>query len=270
MNSFEESTVRKYEQILTSRNYSPRTIGNYISCLKSIDRQFPENLYHVSNNRIREFLFSFPFTSISQQNQYINALRLFYKYILNKQFVKLNIERPRREKHLPRIIEKQTMLDKIMRVPNIKHRAILAIAYSVGLRVSEVCNLRISDIDSAKMVINIKNGKGRKDRIVPLTQTILQLLRDYLRAQDPRPKEYLFEGQFGGIYSIRSCQSIYKRHIDKETSFHTIRHSSFTNMLEGGTDIRIIQKIAGHSNIKTTQIYTHVSAECMRGAAMPI
>jgi integrase/recombinase XerD len=270
MNSFEESTVRKYEQILTSRNYSPRTVANYASSLKKIDGQFPKNLYHVSNAEVKAFLFEYPFTSTSMQNQYINALRLFYKYILNKQFGKLNIERPRREKHLPRVIDKETLLNKILTIPNLKHRAILAVAYSVGLRVSEVCNLKIADIDSKKMIINVINGKGRKDRIVPLSDKILEILRNYLRAEHSRPLVYLFEGQYGGKYSVSSCQHLYKRHIDSHTSFHTLRHSSFTSMLESGTDIRRIQKIAGHSNIKTTEIYTHISVDFLKTAVVPI
>lgn len=109
------------------------------------------------------------------------------------------------------------------------------------------------------MLIYIKNAKGKKDRVVPLSPTVLKLLREYWKVY--RPDEYLFNGQAAKQYSIKSCQTIYKRHIDSTSSIHTLRHSSFTNLLENGTDLRIIQKIAGHSSSKTTEIYTHVSTQ---------
>ncbi len=140
--------------------------------------------------------------------------------------------------------------------------------YSVGLRVSEIVNIKIEDIDSKRMLIHIKNAKGRKDRIVPLSQTVLELLRNYFK--EYRPKEYLFNGQNELRYSIGSCQKIYKKYIDTNSSIHTLRHSSFTNLLESGTDLRIIQKIAGHSSSKTTEIYTHVSNQLLNKVNLPI
>ena len=118
------------------------------------------------------------------------------------------------------------------------------------------------------MIIHIKNAKGRKDRIVPLSENVLSLLREYFKLF--RPKEYLFNGQSGGKYSIQSCQKIYKKYIDKNSSIHTLRHSSFTNLLESGTNLRIIQKIAGHSSSKTTEIYTHVSNQILSKVKLPI
>ena len=118
------------------------------------------------------------------------------------------------------------------------------------------------------MIIHIKNAKGRKDRIVPLSQYVLELLRKYFK--EYLPKEYLFNGQNSTQYSIGSCQRIYKKYIDKGSSIHTLRHSSFTNLLESGTDLRIIQKIAGHSSSKTTEIYTHVSNQLLSKVNLPI
>lgn len=117
-------------------------------------------------------------------------------------------------------------------------------------------------------MIHIKNAKGKKDRIVPLSQTLLELLREYWK--EYKPKIYLFSGQSSGQYSIQSCQKIYKKWIDQKSSIHTLRHSSFTNLLESGTDLRIIQKIAGHSSSKTTEIYTHVSNQLLSGVKLPI
>jgi site-specific recombinase XerD len=138
----------------------------------------------------------------------------------------------------------------------------------VGLRVSEITNLKIEDVDSKRMIIHIKNAKGRKDRIVPLSQKVLNLLRDYYKHY--KPIRYLFNGQTDNQYSIRSCQEIYKKYIDRSGHIHQLRHSCFTNLLENGTDLRIIQKIAGHSNVKTTEIYTHVSNQLLSKVNLPI
>jgi site-specific recombinase XerD len=145
---------------------------------------------------------------------------------------------------------------------------ILTLTYSVGLRVSEVVNLKIEDIDSKRMLIHIKNAKGKKDRIVPLSQKVLELLREYWK--EYKPSIYLFNGQQSSQYSIGSCQKIYKKYIDQNSSIHTLRHSSFTNLLENGTDLRIIQKIAGHSSSKTTEIYTHISNNILGKVKLPI
>ena len=144
----------------------------------------------------------------------------------------------------------------------------LSLAFSVGLRVSEIVNLKISDIDSKRMIIHIKNAKGRKDRIVPLSEKMLVLLREYYKAY--KPTEFLFNGQFSNQYSVRSCQEIFKNYIDAKGHFHQLRHSCFTNLLENGTDIRLIQKIAGHSSTKTTEIYAHVSQQLLNRVNLPI
>jgi integrase/recombinase XerD len=177
--------------------------------------------------------------------------------VLGKKYDKVSFRRPRTEKKLPKVIDSSFIVSQLEKIENLKHKAILSLTYSVGLRVSEVVNLRIGDIDSKRMIITVKSGKGRKDRVVPLSPKVLKLLRDYFVKFNPR--EFLFNGQKSLKYSVRSCQKLYKDLIEKSSSIHKLRHSCFTNLLENGTDIRIIQKIAGHSSIKTTEIYTHVS-----------
>ena len=144
------------------------------------------------------------------------------------------------------------------------------LAYSCALRVSEVINLKIEDIDSKRMLITIRNSKGRKDRMVVLSPTLLETLRDYYKQY--RPKKYLFNGQnhFNLRYSSGSCNELVKKYIGKEYHFHLLRHSGATAMLENGTDISIIQKILGHNNIKTTMIYTHVSTSILSKIKTPI
>jgi integrase/recombinase XerD len=259
-----------FTEKLRYKNYSHRSISTYTSYLKNfITLNNIRDPYQVTTKQIVNFLESHQFTSTSQQNQYIGCLKLFSKYILNKKDIHLSkIERPRTEKKLPKVIDGEYIKSQLSKIGNLKHKSILTLTYSVGLRVSEVTNLKIEDIDSKRMLIHIKNAKGRKDRIVPLSQTVLELLREYFK--EYKPKEYLFNGQSSLQYSIGSCQKIYKRYIDSDSSIHTLRHSSFTNLLESGTDLRIIQKIAGHSSSKTTEIYTHVSNQTLSKVQLPI
>ena len=255
-------------QKLKYLNYSDRTIKSYLYYINQffeITKLAPSRL--ISND-FQSYLDNYKFTSVSQQNQVINSIRFLYKYGLDKKYDKVSFTRPKKEKKLPHVIDGEHIKSQLIKIVNLKHRAILTLTYSIGLRVSEVVNLKIDDIDSSRMIIYIKNAKGKKDRIVPLSQTVLELLREYWK--EYKPKEYLFNGQSCSKYSIQSCQKIYKKYIDKSSSIHTLRHSSFTSLLESGVDLRIIQKIAGHSSSKTTEIYTHVSNQLLNKIKLPI
>jgi site-specific recombinase XerD len=243
-----------------------------VDCYLSYIKQFLDRIEvpptRLGSQDFQSYLDNYKFTSVSQQNQVINAIRFLYKFGLNKKYDKVSFKRPKSEKKLPRVIDGEFIKERLVKIENIKHKAILTLTYSVGLRVSEIVNLKIEDIDSKRMLIQIKNAKGRKDRLVPLSPNVLNLLRDYFKQY--RPTQYLFNGQETDQYSIRSCQQIYKKYIDPNSSIHTLRHSSFTNLLENGTDLRIIQKIAGHSSSKTTEIYTHVSNSILSKINLPI
>jgi site-specific recombinase XerD len=269
MNYKTESLEEKFKIILSNKNYSKRTIDNYLIHIRKYHESFNKRIQDINLNDLTLYLQNYPYSSISQQNQIISSLKLFYKYILNKKDIHLDkIERPRKEKHLPRVIDSKELINKISKIENVKHKTILSLAYSTGMRVSEIVNLRISNIDSKRMLIHIENGKGRKDRFVPLSENMLNLLRIYYKQY--KPKEYLFNGQTSLQYSVKSCQEIFKKYISKDQSFHNLRHSCFTYLLETGVDIRKIQKIAGHSNIKTTEIYTHVSNLVLSKINLPI
>jgi len=262
--------LKIFEEKLRYRNYSEKSVKLYLSYLKFfLTEQRIKDPYQVTTKQIVDFIHSKTYSSTSQQNQYIGCLKLFAKYILNKKNIHLSkIERPKSEKKLPKVIDHNHIITQLDKIQNLKHKSILSLTYSVGIRVSEITNLRIEDVDSKRMLIHIKNAKGRKDRIVPLSENLLLLLREYYKKY--RPKEYLFNGQNSNKYSIQSCQKIYKLYIDSSSSIHTLRHSSFTNLLEVGTDIRIIQKLAGHNSSKTTEIYTHVSNELLSKVKLPI
>jgi site-specific recombinase XerD len=243
-----------------------------VNCYLSYIKQFLDRIEipptRLGSQDFQSYLDNYKFTSVSQQNQVINAIRFLYKFGLNKKYDKVSFKRPKSEKKLPMVVDGDFIKSQLSKIENLKHRAILTLTFSVGLRVSEIVNIKIEDIDSKRMLIHIKNGKGRKDRIVPLSEKVLILLRDYFIQY--KPKEYLFNGQNSTQYSIRSCQSIYKKYIDPTGHIHTLRHSCFTNLLENNTDLRIIQKIAGHSNVKTTEIYTHVSNQILSKVNLPI
>lgn len=227
-----------------------------------------KQIIHCSSKDFQSHLDNYKFTSVSQQNQVINAIRFLYKYGLDKKYDKVSFKRPKSEKKLPKVVDGEFIKNQLSKIENLKHKAILTLTYSVGLRVSEIVNLKIEDIDSKRMLIHIKNAKGRKDRIVPLSPTVLNLLREYYT--EYKPKEYLFNGQNSNQYSIGSCQKIYKKYIEESGHIHTLRHSCATNLLENGTDLRLIQKILGHSNVKTTEIYTHVSNQMLSKINLPI
>jgi site-specific recombinase XerD len=209
-----------FSEKLRYKNYSPRTINLYKSYLNNFTQlNNIKDPHQVTTNQIIKFLESYKFTSTSQQNQYIGCLKLFAKYVLKKKNIHLSkIERPRNEKKLPKIIDGEFIKSQLSKIQNLKHRTILTLTYSAGLRVSEIVNLKIEDIDSKRMLIHIKNAKGKKDRYVPLSQNVLELLRNYYLKY--KPKEYLFNGQNNSPqYSVGSCQQIFKKYIDKGGTF---------------------------------------------------
>jgi integrase/recombinase XerD len=261
--------VELYSEDLKLKNYSENTISNYSNQVKLFLEYFNKvatKPSEISEKQIKQWLLLA--NSINGRKHRISAVKLFYK-LTGKQPLKFkHIEYPRSERKLPQIIEKEFLLDSISKITNTKHKAIIALAYSTGMRVSEVCNLKISDIDSKRMIITIRQSKGRKDRIVALSAKILEILRLYF--SEYKPKEYLFNGQFDLKYSHTSCNQIVKKYLGKEYHFHLLRHSNATALLEAGTDLRIIQKHLGHASSKTTEIYTHVSTASLKMMPLPI
>lgn len=261
--------VSLYSEDLRLKNYSENTIENYSSQVKLFLEYFNNSVTkpsEISERQIKNWLLLV--VSINSRKHKLSAVKLFYS-LTGKQPLKFkHIEYPRYEKHLPQVIDNNFLLNKISKIQNIKHKAILSLAYSVGLRVSEVINLKISDIDSKRMVITIRQAKGRKDRVVPLSANLLNILREYYKQE--RPKEYLFNGQFSVKYSPESCNKLVKHYLGGQYHFHLLRHSFATQLLENGTDLRYIQNLLGHSSSKTTEIYTHVSTAKLHNIKLPI
>jgi site-specific recombinase XerD len=268
MNKKAKATLEKLSFELSFKKYSENTIKIYIHYVNEFLLNFDKDVYHISQLEAINWLKNYNYTSKSKQNQIISSVKALYKYVVKCDLKKFDIERPRKSKTLPKVIDKDYLLKCISQIKNIKHQAIISLGYSVGLRVSEVINLKIDDIDSKRMIIHIRNAKGSKDRIVPMSQNILILLRKYYK--EYKPYKYLFNGQNNLKYTSGSCNKIVKRYLGNNYHFHMLRHSSFTSMLENGTDISIIQKIAGHKKTDTTRIYAQVSNQMLKTANTPI
>jgi integrase/recombinase XerD len=203
----------------------------------------------------------------------INAIKFYYEQVLKQERFLLEIPRPKKPLKLPKVIAPADIKKLFEATPNLKHNTMLKLCYGLGLRVSEIVNLKITDIDSASMQVFIERAKGKKDRYANLPESILGQLRTYF--VEYKPKLYLFEGQYGGQYSSRSAQQVFrnalqKAKINKTVGIHSLRHSFATHLLEQGTDIRFIQELLGHNDIKTTLIYTEVSDKSIRKIISPL
>ena len=211
--------------------------------------------------------------SASYQRQIVGALKLFYKEIHRRDISFEYLKVTQRENKLPVVLSKTETIRLIENTNNLKHKAILSLIYSAGLRIGELLELKKEDIDSERMLIHIKGAKGKKDRYTILSNKVLLLLRDYYK--EYKPKMYLFEGQKGGKYSSESAGQLFKRalkkaKINKSATLHTLRHSFATHLLEDGISIAHIQKLLGHNNISTTLIYTHIAKDSIQNIKSPL
>ena len=209
----------------------------------------------------------------SQMQSRINAVKFYFEQVLGREKIFFDIPRPKMPSQLPKHISQRDVKKLFSAVENEKHALILKLCYGMGLRVSEIVNLKITDIDSGNMQALIARAKGKKDRYVNLPESILEDLRSYFRVY--RPKKYLFEGRDGGKYNIRSAQKVFentlkKAKINKETGIHGLRHSFATHLLEKGTDISYIQKLLGHNDVKTTLIYAQVAQKDLKRIKSPL
>ena len=202
-------------------------------------------------------------------------MKFYYEQVLGREKFFWEIPRPKKPQQLPRLLNEKEIAGLFNALSNKKHKAILFTAYSAGLRVSEVVNLKLADIDSGRMQILVKNAKGKKDRYVNLSPVLLDILRQYLKSCRQRPKVYLFESdQTHSAYPTRTVQEIFskakhKAGIKKEVGIHSLRHSFATHLLDKGTDIRYIKDLLGHFNIKTTERYLHVSKKQLVNIVSP-
>lgn len=262
------SCPEEFIQKLTELRYSDKTVKTYANSFEEFINYFHKHdINSIDESMIISFLrhlVTVRKVSSSYQNQAINAIKFYYERVLGGQRKFYFIERPIGEKVLPVVMSQAEVAALIHATHNVKHKTMLLLAYSAGLRVSEILGLQIKDIDSERMQIRVCQAKGKKDRYTLLSQKALTVLRQYFKTYEP--KEWLFEGEGGGQYSVRSVQAIMqasaaKAGILKKVSMHSLRHSFATHLLENGTDLRYIQSLLGHSSSKTTEIYTHITTK---------
>ncbi|HQW27229.1 MAG TPA: tyrosine-type recombinase/integrase, partial [Saprospiraceae bacterium] len=262
-----KNKLLEFRRWMEQHRYSEQTIRNYLNHLSQFFVYMRDvDLKEVTAADVVRFNHDVIIKhklSVSYQRVVTGAIKLFYSHFFDHKMDIDRLDRPFREKTLPIVLSK-TEVERILKAAgNIKHRAMLSLMYSCGLRRGEVLALKINDLDKDRNLIRIIQGKGRKDRYVPYSEKLKGILREYYAAW--KPKEYLFEGQDGGKYSERSIalvlqHAVKRSAIRKDVHLHTLRHSFATHLLEAGTDIRYIQEILGHSSPKTTMIYTHVSS----------
>lgn len=267
-----------FEALLKSRRYSNSTIKTYTEAIKVFLKYFEDrDPAEISNKDFILFNSNFILKngySASYQNQVINAIKLFYLKVENRALSIEDIERPKRYNPLPKVIPKEMVEKMLTSIPNFKHKTALTLIYACGLRRSELINLRLKDLDSKRRTVTIVNGKGQKDRVLPVSEKLMKMIIKYYKLY--RPSNYLIEGQFkGNSYSETSLEKIFHKYLGKiyknhNFTLHCLRHSYATHLLEAGVSLRYIQELLGHKSSKTTEIYTHVSMTGLQNIKNPV
>jgi site-specific recombinase XerD len=263
---------------LEYRNYSANTVSNYCECMMVLENRVSKALHQITIEELKSFLhyqLMEQNKSTSYINQCISAFKIFTQDVLKKQWDGIKIKRPRREKKLPTVLSISEVETMITNTRNLKHRAMLMLMYSAGLRKMELLQMKPNAIDSERMVVNIKQGKGRKDRQSILAPKTLEILRLYYQME--RPKTYLFEpqGNPGNTISDRTMDHIVKQSaaragIKKDISSHALRHSFATHLLESGVNLRLIQEFLGHTSLRTTSVYLHLTNVNPKNVVSPL
>lgn len=263
-----EQLLAEFKRKMTIQRYSASSIQNYASAVKSFlqvaEKRFncPNELKETEIEKYVHWKIEKHNISASYQRMIVASIEKFYNMVLNRNLKITHLYPARKSKPLPKYLTTQEIKKMVNATENLKHACIIKLLYGCGLRLSELLNLKITDIDSTNMLILVRKAKGNKDRAVMLPPSLLNELRIYVLRY--KPKEYLIEGQAGGKYSPKSVQTIVKSaaqkaDVKKKVTPHILRHSFATHLLENGTDVRYIQELLGHQSVKTTQIYTHIT-----------
>jgi len=269
--------LQRYIDELQLKGYSPNTIKTYtfeFMQLLKILKDYPVET--LSPEKLRSyFLYCINELRLSENmiHSRMNAVKFYFEKVLHREKFFMEIPRPKKPSTLPKALSTNDVKKMLNALDNKKHLLMLKLCYGMGLRVSEIVNLKISDIDSSRMQVLVSRGKGKKDRYVNLPESVLLELRSYYA--EFKPKEYLFEGQYGGQYAIRSVQQVFKNamnkaKITKRVGVHSLRHSYATHLIEQGTDIRFVQELLGHNDIKTTLVYTSLTDQTKRKIKSPL
>ncbi len=266
--------LKQVEEELILRAYSGKTITSYIRCLKDYFLFLKRDFEILEVDKVREFLLTKQAKNYAPQtvNLYLNAIKFFYSNII-KTSIKIDLKFAKRSKKLPVVLSYEEIQAIINCTTNQKHKLLISLAYSAGLRVSEVINLQVQDINLQELTIHLKNAKGKKDRITVFSKKLQDELEKIITLRNN--SDYIFSSERGGKLTERTAQLIFenglhKASIKKKATFHSLRHSFATHLLENGVDIRHIQELLGHVNIRTTQIYTQVTNPNLKNITSPL
>lgn len=268
----------RMEGDLILKAYSPHTQKAYLRGARHFARHYMRSPQEMGEQEVRDFLLHLVRdrnASPATQDMYVNALKFLYAVTLKRPEVVKDLSHPKRPKTLPDILSPAEVLRVFAAIRSVKYKAIIAAAYAAGLRISEVCSLSVADIDSQRMRIHVRLGKGKKDRYVMLGESLLALLRQYYQAVRPQGK-YLFPGQKPLSHISTTSVSLVLRKVIRETgllkkvTMHSLRHCFATHLMEAGTDIRILQVLLGHSSILTTMRYTHITDRLVQKLVSPL
>ncbi|NNK80547.1 MAG: site-specific integrase [Flavobacteriales bacterium] len=266
----------EYLDKLEIRRYALQTAKTYVSRFEHFLNAHPDiPLEDFDEQDVRAYLQGLIRQGVSDSlvNQSLNAIKFYYEKVKGMPGRFYDLERPRKRQALPKVVAAEDIMCMLQNCANLKHKCIIALLYSAGLRRSELINLRIEDIDSKRMLIRINSAKGRKDRYTILSPMILEMLRSYFKKY--RPQTFLFEGEYGGAYSPTSIVKLVRTAgvragIQQRVTPHMLRHSFATHLLEQGNDLRQIQILLGHNSTKTTEIYTHVADSTLKMVKSPL
>ncbi|MDI6883391.1 MAG: tyrosine-type recombinase/integrase [Patescibacteria group bacterium] len=266
--------LEKTRQELRLRNYSFKTIKAYLGCLGEYFDFKKFNLEKIDEEIIKQFLLNKQSKNYSSQtvNLYLNAIKFFYREVL-KLSQKINLKFAKRSKKLPIVLSREEIKNIIESIRNPKHKLLISLAYGAGLRISEVVNLKIKDVNLKELTIHLKNAKSKKDRITIFPEKIKVDLQNLTDGKNPN--DYILESERGGKLTERTAQKIFenalrKAGIGKDATFHSLRHSFATHLLENGVDVRYVQELLGHRNIRTTQIYTQATNPKLKNIKSPL
>lgn len=266
--------LEKVERELCIRKYSPKTIKSYLSCLEKYFAYKKENISEFNEENVKDFLYQLvqKKASASSINQHINAIQFFYREII-KTSQKVHFKFAKKPQKLPIVLTRTEIKKCIDSILNPKHKLAIAIAYAAGLRIAEVQNLKTQDIDFESLFLHIKSAKGQKDRIAPFSEKLSDHLKNIIAGKSAG--DFVFESNQGGKLSTRSLQKVFQKAlkqsgIKKPATFHSLRHSFATHLLENGIDVRYVQELLGHSNIRTTQRYTQVTNPKLKNIKSPL
>lgn len=269
-----QTELQKAEREMKIKNYSSKTVKSYMYGLREYFAFKGSNFIGLDQENIRDFLLACEQKQISPQsrNLFLNAIKFYYRNVLRGP-QKIEIQSAKRPKSLPVVLSRNDIGKIIDSLKNVKHKLLVSLAYGAGLRVSEIIVVKVQDLDFEELTVHIKQAKGQKDRISVMPQSLVDALKNLVAGK--QMNDFVFESERGGKLTTRTAQKVFEialkiSGVKKDATFHSLRHSFATHLLENGTDVRYVQELLGHQNIRTTQRYTQVTNPMLKNIKSPL